>query len=98
LPWRTRAAFLTRPPNAQIIPWWPRQTPSMGVLLPSLSIASRETPKSRSLSGVPGPGDMTMASYARRSISAVPIASLRTTSTSTPRPPRACAMLWTNES
>src|SRR3972149_4881515 len=44
--------------------WWPRQTPRMGMRGPRRRITSRPTPAS---SGVPGPGEMTIAAGATSS-------------------------------
>jgi hypothetical protein len=70
--------------------WWPRHTPSIGILPANSLISGTEMPASF---GVQGPGDTTMRSGASRSISASEISSLRNTRTSSPSSPKYCTRL-----
>ena len=86
-------ALVTTPPYASIIPWCPRQTPSMGSDGPISLITSGQAPKYRLSDGVPGPGEMTTPSYPPLDIAPGVILSLRTTSHPHPKLPRYWAML-----
>ena len=51
----SRPARTTLPPNTSTMDWWPRHTPSTGILPAKARIMSIDTPASY---GVPGPGEM----------------------------------------
>jgi len=55
-------AFVTFPPKQSIIPWCPKHTPRIGVSGPSSRITFLQIPKYLLSSGVPGPGEITIAS------------------------------------
>ena len=61
--------------------WWPRHTPSTGVVAPSLRTTSVEMPASR---GVHGPGEMITCDGASASTSSIDFSSLRHTTASPP--------------
>ena len=61
--------------------WWPRQTPSSGMLGPNRSTTALEIPASL---GVHGPGEMINRVGRMASISSSVIRSLRTTCKSSP--------------
>ena len=84
LPW-IGVARTIRPPKTWPIAWWPRQTPKTGTVGAARSISFRQMPAS---SGVPGPGETTIASGSARSTASTVILSLRWTTTSAPSPPR----------
>ena len=78
----TSGAWSIAPPAAWASAWWPRQTPSTGTS--ARWSTSSETPTSRSCSGRPGPGEMTMLSTASAATSSHDSSSLRTTIGSSP--------------
>src|SRR3990170_2911662 len=98
LPWRSRAACPTVPPNAVPTPWWPRQTPRVDVHGLSSRRISAHTPKSRGFAGCPGPGDSTIASGSMPRTSLRVIASFLTTTGCAPSSPSRWYRLYTKES
>ena len=70
--------------------WWPRQTPSVGIVGPSALISSIETP---AVSGRPGPGETTSRSNPAARAASTVIASFRTVTTSAPSSSNRCTRL-----
>ncbi len=82
-------------PNACPITWCPRHMPRMGTSYPSSLTTSSDIPTSSLLSGVPGPGDITILSGLILLIPETVISSFLTTRGLLPRDPTTCAMLYT---
>jgi len=90
LPCRIAFAATIRPPNAWAIAWCPRQTPMSGTFPANAWIAASVTPAE---SGLPGPGEKTMACGASAAMSATVTSSFLTTFISAPSLPNSCTRL-----
>jgi hypothetical protein len=78
----TSGAWSIAPPATRASAWWPRQTPSTGTS--ARWSACSEIPTSRSCSGRPGPGEITMLSTGSAASSSQVSSSLRATIGSRP--------------
>ncbi len=84
-------AFMTFPPSAWPMLWWPRQMPSSGMLVLAMAlIKGRQIP---ALSGLLGPGERMIFSGLRARISSTVFSSLRMTVGGWFSCPQYCVML-----